>query len=63
MINFLGALIFLAIITIGSLDGRSGLGLFSMYRSAIAFDMPRPAPTTERRWGGDTQPTPPAPAG
>ncbi len=62
MINFLGATIFLVIMAIGSLDGRSGLGVFGMYRSAKILGIPRRGPTTEQRRGGGGQSTPPAPA-
>jgi hypothetical protein len=63
VIDFLGGIIFLVIITIGSLDGRSGLGVFGMYRSASMFDMPGRTSTTQRRWGAGGQSTPPAPVG
>ena len=34
MITFLGFVVFATVVGIGALDGRSGLGLFAMYRSA-----------------------------
>jgi hypothetical protein len=33
VITFLGLVVFATIVGIGALDGRSGLGLFAIYRS------------------------------
>jgi hypothetical protein len=34
VITFLGFVVFVTIVGIGALDGRNGLGLFAVYRSA-----------------------------
>jgi hypothetical protein len=53
VITFLGMIIFATIIGIGSLDGRSGLGIFGKYTaSSLAGLRPRPIPGKRRR-GGD----------
>lgn len=44
MITFLGTILFATILYIGSLDGRSSLGLFGRYGSpGLARNRPRPA--------------------
>ena len=40
MITFLGFVVFATVVGIGALDGRSGLGLFAMYRSADVMTSP-----------------------
>ena len=52
MITFLGTILFLAILYIGSLDGRSGLSLFDKYNSTYAAG-DRPRPGARRRRGDD----------
>jgi hypothetical protein len=61
MIDLLGLVIFATIIGIGLLDLQSGLGPFSVYRSAVVPGVRRKTPTTGPR-GDDNQPTPPTPA-
>jgi hypothetical protein len=52
MITFLGTILFVTILYIGSLDGRSGLSLFGKYTSTFAAgDRWRPGPG--RRGRGD----------
>jgi hypothetical protein len=58
VITFLGMIIFATIISIGSLDGRSGLSLFGKY-TASGFPGLRPRPVPGKRRGGDG-PTRPA---
>ena len=57
MITFLGMIIFATIISIGSLDGRSGLSLFGKY-TASGFPglRPRPVPGKRRDGNGPTTP-------
>ena len=61
MINFLGLVVFMTVISIGLLDLSSGLGRFAMYRSGAVIGVSPQAPVT-RRHGDDNQPRPPAPA-
>jgi hypothetical protein len=61
VITFLGLVVFAAILGIGALDGRSGLGLFARYNSASLTGVRRRAPVMKRRGDGN-QPKPPAPA-
>ena len=61
MINFLGLVVFMTVISIGLLDLTSGLGPFAMYRSGAAIGVSPQAPVTGRH-GDDNQPRPPAPA-
>jgi hypothetical protein len=43
VITFLGTVLFMTILYIGSFDGRSGLSVFGRYTSAgAASDRPRP---------------------
>lgn len=58
MITFLGVIVFATIVGIGALDGKSDLGLFAVYRSAIHNGVRRRAPRMRR--GDGNQPTPPA---
>jgi hypothetical protein len=51
VITFLGMVVFMAIVAIGALDGRSGLGLFAMYRSVGATRVSRPAAPRRRGRG------------
>jgi hypothetical protein len=60
MLNFLGTIVFVTIITIGSLDIRSGLSLFGRYVPPPGDDS-RTRPSTSKRRGGGDQPTPSAP--
>ena len=60
VITFLGLVVFAAIVGIGALDGRSGLGLFAIYRSASLTGLRPRAPATGRRDDGNP-PKPPAP--
>jgi len=60
MIDLLGMVVFATVVSIGLLDGRSGLSVFAIYRAPTASDVRR-APLTERG-GGRNQPKPPAPA-
>jgi hypothetical protein len=53
VITFLGMVVFMAIVAIGALDGRSGLGLFAMYRSMSVTSIGRPA---RRRRGRRNRP-------
>ena len=62
MIDFLGLVVFATIVAIGLLDGRSGLTVLAMYRSAGVTDLHRRVAVTERRGGGGNQPMPPTPA-
>lgn len=53
MITFLGTILFVTILYIGSIDGRSGLSLFDKYTSASAAgDRSRPG-DRQRRRGND----------
>jgi hypothetical protein len=61
VIDLLGFVIFLTVVTIGLLDARSGLTVLAMYRSAGLTDLHRQRPTEESRGGGN-QPLPPTPA-
>ena len=61
MIDLLGLVVFITIISIGMLDLKSGFGPFAMYRSEAVIGVDRQAPVTGRR-GDDNQPRPPAPA-
>ena len=61
VIDFLGVVVFATIVGIGLLDGRSGLSVLAMYRSAGVTDLHRRVAVTERRGGGN-QPMPPTPA-
>ena len=51
MITFLGMVVFVAIVAIGALDGRSGLGLFAMYRTKSMTGIGRPSPRRPRGRG------------
>jgi hypothetical protein len=54
VITFLGMVVFGAIVAIGALDGRSGLGLFAMYRSVGATRIGQPS--VPRRRGRGNRP-------
>ena len=58
MIDLLGLVIFMVTIGIGSLDMRSGLGPFAMYRSAAGE---RHSTTDTSHRGDDNQPEKPTP--
>jgi hypothetical protein len=61
VITFLGFVVFATIVGIGALDGRSGIGVFAIYRSASLTGVRPRAPAMERRDDGNP-PKPPAPA-
>lgn len=49
MITFFGMILFVTILYIGTLDGRSGLGLFGKYTSTFTgADRPQPGPRRRR---------------
>jgi hypothetical protein len=62
VITFLGLVVFATIVGIGALDGRSGLGLFAIYRS-VSLMGARPRPPAMERGDDENPPKPPAPAG
>ena len=56
VITFLGMIIFATVISIGSLDGRSGLSLFGKYTASGFTGLgPRPVPGRRRDGGGPTR--------
>jgi len=61
VITFLGFVVFATIVGIGALDGRSGLGLFAIYRSASRIGVIPQSPAMGRRDDGNP-PKPPGPA-
>jgi hypothetical protein len=61
VIDFLGLVVFMTVISIGLLDLKSGLGPFAMYRSGAVIGVGPQAPGPGRH-GDDQQPRPPAPA-
>jgi hypothetical protein len=61
VIDFLGLVVFMTVISIGLLDLKSGLGPFAMYRSGAVIGVGPQAPGPGRH-GDDKQPRPPAPA-
>jgi hypothetical protein len=61
VIDLLGLVVFATIVGIGLLDGRSGLTVLAMYRSAGVTDVRRREAVAERRGGGN-RPMPPTPA-
>ena len=52
MITFFGMILFVTVLYIGALDGRSGLGLFGRYTSTSP-GADRPRPGARRRPEGD----------
>jgi hypothetical protein len=46
VIDLLGLVIFITIISIGLLDSKSGLGPFAMYRSGAVIGVDRQSPVT-----------------
>jgi len=61
MVNFLGTLIFAAIVGIGWCDSRGSLSSFGKYTSSIAIARQPRAPSSGRG-SEEEQPEPPAPA-
>jgi hypothetical protein len=60
VIDLLGMVVFGTIVGIGLLDGRRGLSVFEVYRSAGVTGRGRPPKS--KRGGGENQPKPPTPA-